>query len=186
MQIYPSAAHRGLKPAVWGARGGGVPASRLFKKATHLNVQVEGGRHRHNWRSNTERRRRKKKKKTPALFAVVCHRLQKVFPFRSWRAGVAAFVAHLRLATCNKPVLVSGLENSCCRSLFSEVLRTTTMSAGRVSRFFSRNPFTLYMTLGKKKDSRTECNLRRSREIRSHLIRLIVLAANDETNQFQI
>lgn len=44
------------------------------------------------------------------------------------------------------PVLVRGLENSCCRSLFSEVLRTTTMSAGRVSLFFSRKPFTLYIT----------------------------------------
>lgn len=40
------------------------------------------------------------------------------------------------------PVLVRGLENSCCKSLFSVVLRTTTMSAGRVSLFFSRNPFT--------------------------------------------
>lgn len=46
------------------------------------------------------------------------------------------------------PVLVRGLENSCCRSLFSVVLKTTTMSAGRVSLFFSRNPFTLYMTCG--------------------------------------
>lgn len=46
------------------------------------------------------------------------------------------------------PVLVKGLENSCCKSLFSVVLRTTTMSAGRVSLFFSRKPFTLYITCG--------------------------------------
>ena len=48
------------------------------------------------------------------------------------------------------PILVSGLEKSCCRSLFSEVLSTTTMSAGSVSRFFSRNPCTLYRTCGEQ------------------------------------
>lgn len=52
------------------------------------------------------------------------------------------------ISTRSVPVLVRGLENSCCRSLFSVVLKTTTMSAGRVSLFFSRNPSTLYMTCG--------------------------------------
>lgn len=57
------------------------------------------------------------------------------------------------ISTRSIPVLVRGLENSCCRSLFSVVLKTTTMSAGRVSLFFSRNPSTLYMTCGVGKNT---------------------------------
>lgn len=44
------------------------------------------------------------------------------------------------------PVLVKGIEKSRWRSLFSDVLRTTTTSAGRVSLFFSRNPEASYDT----------------------------------------
>lgn len=44
------------------------------------------------------------------------------------------------------PVLVKGIEKSRWRSLFSDVLRTTTTSAGRVSLFFSRTPEASYNT----------------------------------------
>ena len=57
------------------------------------------------------------------------------------------------------PVLVKGLENSCCRSLSSDVLRTTTMSTGRVSLFFSRKPSTLYITCRVGHKAHTKCRL---------------------------
>jgi hypothetical protein len=44
------------------------------------------------------------------------------------------------------PVLVKGMEKSCWRSRFLDVLRTTTTSAGRVSLFFSRTPEASYNT----------------------------------------
>ena len=44
------------------------------------------------------------------------------------------------------PVLVKGIEKSCWRSWFSDVLSMTTTSAGRVSLFFSRTPEASYNT----------------------------------------
>lgn len=121
-----------------GGWGWEMPASRLFKKPTYLNVHGGSGRHWHNSRSNADR------KKSPGIVRdSLPPRKSFCFYCGERASGVHSTLALLNL---NGPVLVSGLENSCCRSLFSEVLSTTTMSAGRVSRFFSRNPSTLYMT----------------------------------------
>lgn len=72
------------------------------------------------------------------------------------------------------PVFVKGLENSCCRSLFSDVLSTTTMSAGRVSLFFSRNPFPLYITCGVGRSQRKYTVMERFIRLYFYFLRFLV------------
>jgi len=90
----------------------------------------------------------------------------------------------------SEPVLVKGLENSCCRSLFSDVLRTTTMSAGRVSLFFSKKPSTLYMTCraGHKTQALTLSRTSHYRLYRAwqYLSNIIIVIVHDIVNTFTI
>lgn len=116
-----------------------TPGSCVFKKPTYLNIYGSSSTiHQHNSQSNAAA--------TTALLTIDCLKEKFAFPLPFWLAVMKfCYICHWSRHHC-VPVFVKGLENSCCKSLFSDVLRTTTMSAGRVSLFFSRNPFTLYIT----------------------------------------
>lgn len=120
-----------------------TPASRVFRKPTYLNIygsSVEAGA----IQMQSDPRHCGGSLSLRKLFIVVSGRITSLWVAETFDIAGFLFPAE----TTTVPVLVRGLEKSCCKSLFSVVLRTTTMSAGRVSRFFSRNPFTLYMTCG--------------------------------------
>lgn len=120
-----------------------MPGSRVFKKPTYLNI-YGSSRHQHNsqrviqWEPRIDNNSWSQRK--VSVSSVVSATVMLL-----WVSEMFFFL--WGLCHC-LPVLVKGLENSCCKSLFSDVRRTTTMSAGRVSLFFSRKPFTLYSTCG--------------------------------------